>query len=128
MPVSTLPVDGHALKRLFEYIIRGLVTFHWDTHLGAEHIVRVMALTAAGEDHFDGLFALNAANRVRADLGNGTFIYEGAQAVGSPGITVWRIESYGGVQFANSANSGMISSHMGALTGPRNKDEDQNPA
>lgn len=117
-PVSTLPVNARDFERLFEYIVRGLIVFHWNTYLGAQDTVRVMALTRAGEEYFDGLLALNAARRIRANVGNGTFLYEGAQAVDLPEITVWRIECYGGVKVADPAAPGEAASRIGALTGP----------
>jgi len=80
--------------------------------------VRVLALTEAGGEYFDGLFAKNAAARVKADVGSGTFKYEGAKAVDSEQITVWRIEAYGGMKFGDPLRSGAFSQRFGILTGP----------
>lgn len=118
VPVSTLPVDPAKVERLFDFIVRGLVLFHWGAYLTRDYRVQVLALTRAGEEYIDGLFRLNAAARVRVDLGNGTFSYEGAQGVDCPQITVWRFQTYGGLKFADSEVPGEVSSGIGALTGP----------
>ena len=115
---STLPVDAEKVIDLFRRVVRGLVSFHWGTYLTGEDDVTVVAFTTAGEEYFDGLFALNVAARVRRDVGRGTFKYEGAQAADSPRITVWRIEAYGGLKFGDPSVPGEHASRIGALTGP----------
>jgi hypothetical protein len=39
----------------------------------------------------------NAAQRVSENFGEGTFIYQGVQALDSPTITLWRMSLYGAV-------------------------------
>jgi len=39
--------------------------------------------------------AMRARQRAQADLGAGTFVYEAAQAVDNPDITLWRMSLYG---------------------------------
>jgi hypothetical protein len=116
--VSTLPLDPTKLQQLFALIVRGLVCFHFGTYLRREDEIPVFFLARAGETYFDRLFSLDVAARVNADLGHGTFCYEGAQDVDCPQITVWRFQIYGGVKFADSQNPGEISGRLGAWSGP----------
>jgi hypothetical protein len=118
MPISMLPLDPTKLQELFAVIVRGLVFFHFSAHLKQQDEVQVFALTHAGEKYFDGLFRLEVAARVNADLGLGTFCYEGAQAIDCPQITVWRFQIYGGVKFGDSQKPGEVSGRLGALSGP----------
>jgi hypothetical protein len=62
---------------------------------------------------------LNAANRVQRDLKNGTYWYEGAQAVDDPTVTIWRLSVFGGVQFGDPDVPGEIASRIGVMTGPQ---------
>jgi hypothetical protein len=117
---SAIPIDGDALLELFRYVVRGLIAFHWRTLLTSEDDISLVALTEAGEEYFDGLFSLATDKRIQGDLGNGTFKYEGSQAMDWPSITVWRIEAYGGLKFLERRNSAIASSRIGALTGPKN--------
>ncbi len=118
VPVSTLPVDVEAVEQLFEFISRGLVFFHWGIFIRREHAVKVMALASAGEKLFDSLFAINATARVKNDLGNGTFRYEGVQALDVPENTAWRVQIYGGLKLGDPASPGEVSSSISVLTGP----------
>lgn len=113
-PVSTLPIEASKVKALFEFIVRGLAVFHWSSYLDREIEVEVLAVPEGAEDYFDRLLLMNAAAKVKADLGHGTFTYEGSQAVDCPKITVWRIRTYGGLQFGDSRQPGAISSCFGA--------------
>lgn len=111
-------IDGERLLNLFKWITRGLLWFHWQVRLTDAHDVTVLTLTQAGEEIFDRQFALNAANRVRRDLKNGTFWYEGAQAGDDPTVTIWRFSVFGGVQFGDPDVPGEIASRIGVMTGP----------
>ena len=52
------------------------------------------------QQYFDRLFAMNAKDRVRRDLGNGAVSYQGVQAVDTPQLTLWRFTFYGGLLFS----------------------------
>ena len=77
VPMMTLPVDAERLLKLYGWIARGLLWFHWHVRLTDVHDVTVMALAEAGDAYFDGLFAQLAAARVSENLKNGTFQYRG---------------------------------------------------
>jgi hypothetical protein len=119
VPMMTLPVDHERLLELYRWIARGLVWFHWHVRLTAEHDVTPVALTQAGDDYFDGLFAQRPAARVCENLKNGTFCYEGAQGVDDPSVTIWRCSIYGGVRFGDPSTPGEVATRIGVMTGPR---------
>jgi hypothetical protein len=56
--------------------------------------------------------------RESANLGNGTFVYEGAQATDVPEATIWRFEMYGGIRFGGDPRIPDPASLAVALTGP----------
>jgi hypothetical protein len=94
----TVPIDGDQLEQLFAMIARGLIWYHWKVCLQGDHSVQVHTVTQFGEQVFDGLlFKLSARQRVRADLGDGTFVYEGVQAKDDAELTAWRFSVYGGL-------------------------------
>ena len=47
----TIPFDGHAMERLFEYVVRGLAWHHWKLLLRPDVLVRAMFLVEAGQRH-----------------------------------------------------------------------------
>ena len=93
----TIPFDGHAMERLYEYIVRGLVWHHWKVPLGTDVMVRAACLDAVGKKAFEHLLTLGAADWVSVSLGDGVFVYEGVQAKACQELTVWRMSFYGGV-------------------------------
>jgi hypothetical protein len=121
---STVPIDANSLIDLFRYVVRGLVAFHWGTYLEPTDDITVVTLTELGDKYFDRLLALNTDARAKANLGQGTFRYEGAQAMDCPNISVWRIEAYGGVKFMDRVDSDETASRIGALTGPHEARQD----
>jgi hypothetical protein len=121
VPVTTIPIDARKLETLFALIAKGLAWHHWHVQFSNEHFVNAMLLTEGGEHFFENrYFALNARARVNADLGRGTFVYEGVQGVDCPALTVWRIAVYGGVKLGGDETApGQISSIVGVITGPK---------
>jgi hypothetical protein len=126
---SGVPVSPDRLLQLFDFIVRGLLWYHWQVRLQPSDRVNVYALASAGVEYFNGIFARNAARRVTANLGEGTFMYEGAQGVDIPEVSAWRIAGYGGMQFSDPDRLGETCSVFGALTGPEPpaKSNDQQP-
>ena len=92
---------------------------HWQLRLTDLHDITVIALGKAGDEYFDGLFSQRAAARVSENLKNGTFEYEGAQAVDDPFVTIWRLSVYGGVRFGDPDAPGQVATRIGVMTGPR---------
>ena len=121
VPMMTLPIDRGRFERLFQLIAKGLIWYHWQTYLTAEHFVEVCVLTAAGARLFDDrLFNVNARARVSHNLGHGTFVYQGAQGVDCAQVTVWHIWAYGGAHISgDNTGAAAISSRISVVTGPQ---------
>lgn len=99
MPTLTIPFDGRVLQKLFDFIVRGLIFYHWGTALSEQHGVRLIILTEAGEQAFSRFFKINARQQVEGDLGGGTFRYIGKQG-DYPELTAWGFDVYGGLVMA----------------------------
>ena len=91
----TIPLDGTAVEKLFEFIVRGLAWHHWKLELNNSHFVRTSFLSAAGRQHFDGFFAGTARDHVNCNLAGGGFSYEGVQANDNSALTMWRMSLFG---------------------------------
>lgn len=118
---SGIPVDHTKLLRLLDLIARGLVWYHWKARITTLDEVNVWPLWSHNSATFDGIISKNAARRVAVNLGEGTFVYEGAQGVDVdvPQLSAWRITGYGGMQFSDPRSPEEICSVFGILTGPR---------
>lgn len=104
-PGMTVPLDGGALERLFEYMTRGLAFHHWEMLFGPTYMVRAAFLVEAARGPFERLMTKNAG-RVRGSLGGGAFEYEGAVAKDGTGLTIWRMSLYGAVVAGNGGGRG----------------------
>jgi len=115
-----IPFDGEKLEQLFSMITRGLVWYHWRVYLESGYEVQTQTVTAYGlQVYEDKLLRKNARNRVCEDLGNGTFAYEGAQAVDDPAVTVWKFRIYGGLaSYEDDISPSTLGSHLVSMTGP----------
>jgi len=92
----SLPLEGEKLIELFEYIIKGLAYWHWKVILPPEScLAKASYFTSAGAEWFERLISYTAKHRVNVNLGNGVFIYEGAQSAECSELTVWRMSLYG---------------------------------
>ena len=91
----TVPLDGHAVEKLFEFIVRGLAWHHWKVELDERHFVRASFLIPAARHRFDAVFAGNARPRVNESVAGDGFRYEGVQAQENPALTMWRMTLYG---------------------------------
>jgi hypothetical protein len=121
VPAMTLPIDGAKVDEFHRFLAKGLACHHWNIRLTDSEFVVALALNGRGEQVFDQkFFRARVAARVSADVGQGTFLYEGVQGVDNPAITAWRISIYGGVQLGGDArNSRAISAIYGVFSGPR---------
>ena len=97
-----LPIDGEKVERLVGLIARGLMWHHWSVVLGADCFVDACSLTLFGEAYFARYRSMRAKNRVTGNFGNGALIYEGAQAIDRPQISVWEMALLGGVKMASA--------------------------
>ena len=117
VPTIALPFDSDRLHRLFAYIVRGLLWHHWRVTLTADHDAVIMSLTKFGESTYSQFLGMNARNRVRADIGGGTFLYEGAQGTDYPEFSIWAFCIYGGVKLSGDPTAPQEEvSRVGAIT------------
>jgi len=107
-------IDSSRLEKLFAMIAKGLAWHHFRVRLGDGFSARAALWDSRGTAAFAKILA-DGRNRVRADLGNGTFVYEGAQG-DYPEETVWRFVLYGGVEFGGDPRVSEPSSLAIALT------------
>jgi len=126
--ILTIPIDGARLDELFAMISRGLIWYHWQVYLEKNYAIQTHSVTRFGEHFFEEhLFKLTARNRVRENLGNGAFIYDGAQAFDDPGITIWRFDIYGGlVSCEDPAAPETMGSQVVVITAPEAAFETKN--
>lgn len=115
-----IPFDGAKLEQLFSMIARGLIWYHWHVYLEDGYEVQTHTVTAYGlEQYQEKLFRKNVRARVNGNLGNGTFVYEGVQAVDDPAVTVWKFRIYEGLaSYEDKIAAEMLGSHLVSMTGP----------
>jgi hypothetical protein len=103
---TTLPINGQAIEKLFEYIVRGLAWHHW--RLGLDSVVRATFINDLGQQHFEKFFRGEARARESGNLGAGGFTYEGIQSKETEGLTMWRMSLYGLVVSDARQNSDVV--------------------
>jgi len=120
VPATTLPIDPARLESFFALVARGLVWHHWRIYLTKAHSVAVWQLAEAGNQLFDRFLSGHAMGALAgADLGHGTFVYEGAQGVDCPQVSIWRLSAFGGVKLGGDPKApNATSSRFGVVTGP----------
>jgi hypothetical protein len=114
----TVPIDGEKVEKLIGFIVRGLIWHHWRVVLGPGCFVDVLSLTTRSESLFARYRNMRARDRVRANIGNGALIYEGAQGTDNPQISAWELSILGGIKMAG-ADASNFTSKFGVLTGPQ---------
>jgi hypothetical protein len=117
----TMPIDNQSFRRLFALITKGLVWHHWRIVLGTGTLVRAEPISDSWSRVYGLFFTMKGVNRVKVDLGEGTFCYEGLQAEEPQELSLWRFSIYGGVCLARQGtSSNAISTQVLAITGPSN--------
>ncbi len=113
-----VPLNWKKVERLFGFIARGLAWYHWKVLVGSDCFASAHTLQGTTKAQFAKMMGQRAAARVNANLGNGTFLYQGAQGTDNPRVTVWEFSIYGGLRAAGPR--GVIEQEMniGAMTGP----------
>ena len=114
----TVPIDGEKVEKLVGFIVRGLMWHHWKIVLGPDCFVDVLSLTGRGEALFNRYQNMGARDRVRANIGNGALVYEGAQGTDNPQISVWEVSILGGAKMAGEDGTN-FTSKFGVMTGPQ---------
>lgn len=114
-----LPLEPKRLTEFFGYVARGLVRFEFGEKLDPDDYVDVPTITEdAGEPLFRRMLTMRANARANRSFGNGAVVYEGAQGVDDPRITVWLIRIFGGLKFRDDAGR-THSTVFAAMTGPK---------
>jgi hypothetical protein len=92
---TMLPLDSRRILALYAWIARGLAHHHWKVILSHPgNAVQAVYLAPERVAVVDAQLEGNPS-LVQADLGNGTFIYAGAQAPDNDMVTLWRMSIYG---------------------------------
>jgi hypothetical protein len=116
---ATIPFDHRKLEALFAMIAQGLAWHHWGVLLKTGFGAVAALFNDAGEPFFAQMLSgWRTPIRVSANLGNGTFAYEGAQATDVPEATIWRFQMYGGITFGGDPAVPGPASLAVAVTGP----------
>lgn len=105
LPSIKIPFDSKKLDRLFCFIVKGLIWYHWGVLLTPNTFVRAGCITNKAEKLIQDLLNKNASQRVKSDLGSGTIIYEGAQGIDSPYLSLWKFLVYGGVKLGDDQSA-----------------------
>lgn len=114
---TRVPFEGEKLELLYGFIARGLLWHEWGVLLAQDDVVYPISLAPAGEELFRQLLSMNNQKRVSRNLGNGTFIYAGAQGTDYPGFSVWEFQFYAGVMLTEGNGSSAVSLKGGVITG-----------
>lgn len=99
VPAMTLPFDSDRVGELFKFITQGLLHHHFGVTLDRQkHGVWAGFLNRQGEEIHQRLLARNARARINGDIGAGALVYEGAQGVDFPEMSIWRFQLFGGLR------------------------------
>jgi len=113
---TSIPFEHKKLEELCAMVAKALAWQHFGIRLGKGFSAIASVFMNEGEAGFAQLLARGKV-RVSGNLGEGTFKYEGAQAVDYPELTLWRFEIYGGVDFGGDPRVNGPSSLVMAATG-----------
>lgn len=118
-PTMTVPFENDQLVRFFQYVVKGLVRFEFNEALGRDDFISIHTITSvAGEPIFRDKLAGRAAARANRNLGDGAIVYEGAQGIDNPHVTVWLITLFGGL-LVPDRDGRAYETKIGAFSGPR---------
>jgi hypothetical protein len=116
---TAVPLDWSKVERLFALIAKSLAWHHWKVLIGTDCFANAHALHGAAKIEFAKMMVQRAAARVNLDLGRGTFLYQGAQGVDNPCVTVWVFSIYGGLRASGPQSLIAGDMNIGAITGPK---------
>ena len=120
VPTMSIPFDWQKVDQWLVFVVKGLSWHHWKVLIGPDCVVDILGLTSHGKAFFKRFRAMRAAQRIRQDVGDGTFSYEAAQGIDNPQVSVWEFSIYGGVKLAGDPTApGQTVSKIGVLVGPK---------
>jgi hypothetical protein len=109
LPGGTLPIEFVKLQRLFCFIIKGLLWYHWKTILAPanDYLVDATILKHNGEaiQHLWTNMLTHLPHRsIKQNYGDDTFEYEGIQLIDCPQISLWKFFIYGGLTLGSDSH------------------------
>jgi hypothetical protein len=113
---TALPFEPERLVDLFQYIVRGLLFYHWNVRLTVDAFCDLHLLASDGRKFFERFMQIRSKAQATGNFGNSTVIYHGVQGVDSDIISVWRFSLYGDIKLVDPAEDFV---QIGALTGPK---------
>lgn len=117
---GAVPFEGKRLLKYLEIVSMGLAFWHWKIYLPPGNcLIRAVFPTNNGRLILEELLNKNARDRVKGNLGEDVFSYEGAQAVDCPELTIWRMSLCGVVVGERAKQTMETSSNAYVFTGPK---------
>ncbi len=110
LPNRSIPIDVNKLIELFNYIARALANIHFNIRILDDELT----ISSIDFDNIELFLNGKVKNKVSNDLGNGTAVYTGVQAIDNDKVTAWEFSIYGGLQIGRQAARKIVS-----FTGPR---------
>lgn len=118
LPAMTLPLHGDRVGELFKFITQGLLYHHFGVVLDRQkHGVWAGFLNRAGEEVHRKLLSSNARTRIKENIGAGALVYEGAQGMDFPEMSIWVFQLFGGLRTSGDPHEPEAAMRMvGGLT------------
>ena len=118
---GSIPLNRGQIEKLFVFVTKGVLWHHWNVILGKDDCAFATVIRESGVAFVrDILSRFKPLHRVHANLGEGTFSYEGLRTTDSPQSTLWQYSLYGGLRFSeNPQIGGDAGSLILAVTGPK---------
>lgn len=114
-----VPVDHKAIEELGQFLVKGLAFHHWNVVLGSDDFVRASFLNVMGRHLFEPLFSKTAARKVKQDLGQGVFVYEGVQSNARHELTLWKMSLFSAEFRGDPSLTGDRSSTLYGISAPK---------
>lgn len=120
LPSMAVPMDSNRVLRLFEFIGRGLLWHHWRTRLESDGQVEAHTLTDRGVQLLKQTMSqFRDLIHVHKTYGNRTVAYHGYCDPRCPLTSIWLIQMFGGLQFADVTGPPVIATTLGVFTSLR---------
>jgi hypothetical protein len=117
VPTAGFAFDGQKFEQWLVLVVKGLSWYHWQQLVTPDCLIDVRW---GHENILERLLAMPAACRISENVGAGTFLYEAAQGIDNPQVSVWQFVVYGGIRFGSRSIALRGScSRAWVLVGPR---------
>ena len=120
LPKTSLTLNFGSIEQWLALVVKGLAWYHWKLIIDQDCAVNILLMTPREDAVFQRFRAMRTAQRIRNDVGGGTFSYEAAQGTDNPQVSAWEFSLYGGVNFVwDPGPPTQVASKIGAIVGPR---------